>query len=47
VHHFLERGTFAAQRLGLFGVVPDVRVLELARDFFQTFDLQVEVKDTP
>jgi hypothetical protein len=33
--------------LGPFRIVPDIGVLEFAGDFFQTFDLEVEVKDTP
>jgi len=33
VHHFLELGAFAAELLGVFGVVPDIRAFQLARDF--------------
>ena len=47
VHHLLQRRALAAQGLRLFRLVPDIRVLKLARNFFQTFDLQIEVKDTP
>jgi hypothetical protein len=47
VHHLLERGALAAQGLRALGVVPDVGAFQLPVYFFQTFDLVVEVKDTP
>jgi len=37
----------AMQRLRARGIVPDVRVFQLAVDFFQTLDFGVVVKDTP
>jgi len=43
----VQQGTFPAQGLGILGVVPDIRVFEFAGYFFQTFFLDVVVKDTP
>jgi hypothetical protein len=43
----LQRGAFAAEALGLLGLVPDRRAFQFAADFFQTFDLLVVVKGTP
>jgi hypothetical protein len=43
----VEHGALAAQRLSALGIVPDIRVFEFAGNFFEPFDLQVEVKDTP
>jgi hypothetical protein len=43
----LQAGTLAAQGLGVFGVVPDIRVLQLPVYFFQALALGVVVKDTP
>jgi hypothetical protein len=40
-------GAFAPERLGPLRVVPDVGAFQLAGYFFETFDLEVEVKDTP
>jgi hypothetical protein len=42
-----QAGTFAAQGLGVLGVVPDIRAFQLAVYFFQTLALGVVVKDTP
>ncbi len=42
-----QHGAFAAQVLCVFGVVPDVRVFELAVYFDQTIMLVIVVKDTP
>ena len=47
VDDLLQRGAFAAQGLGAFGVVPDIGAFELPVYFFETFDLAVVVKDTP
>jgi hypothetical protein len=47
VHHLLERRALAAEGLRAFGVVPDVGAFQLPVYFFKTFDLVVEVKDTP
>jgi hypothetical protein len=48
---FLELGgklrAFAAERLRLVGVLPDGRVFELASYFFETFLLDVVLKETP
>jgi hypothetical protein len=38
---------FAAQLLGLVGLVPDAGVFELAADFFQPLLLAVVLKETP
>ena len=43
----LQLGTLAAEVLRVFGIVPDVRVLQLPGYFFQAFFLDVVVKDTP
>jgi len=43
----LETRAFLAELLRALRVVPDVRVLELARDFFEALRLRIEVKDTP
>ena len=43
----LERSTFLAQQLGLLRVLPDLRVLELAAYFLETFLLAVVFKETP
>jgi hypothetical protein len=43
----LQAGTLATQGLGVFGVVPDVRVLEFPVYFFQALALGIVVKDTP
>ena len=45
--HLVQRGTLAAQGLGAFGIVPDVGAFQLPVYFLETFDLEVEVKDTP
>jgi hypothetical protein len=42
-----QAGTFAAQGLGILGVVPDIRVFELPVYFFQALALGFVVKDTP
>jgi hypothetical protein len=38
---------FASQFLGLFRVIPDIGVFQLADDFGQAFILGIIVKDTP
>jgi hypothetical protein len=43
----IEPGPFASQVLGLFRVVPDVGVFELAAYFFEAVTLCSIVKDTP
>jgi len=45
--HFLQRGALAIQGLGTLRVIPDIRLLKLATDFFETLLLTREVKDTP
>jgi hypothetical protein len=47
VDDVFELAAFLAQRLGLFGVVPDLGVLEFAEDLGQSFLFGFEVKDTP
>jgi hypothetical protein len=47
LHHLFQPGPLAAQFLGTFGIIPDVRVFQLATDFDQAFPLGIEVKDTP
>ena len=47
VDGLVEQGTFPAQRLCAFGIVPDVWAFEFAIDLFQPFDLGVVVKETP
>jgi hypothetical protein len=42
----VERLLFLAERLGALGIVPDLRVLELAADLGQPRRLDIEVKDT-
>jgi hypothetical protein len=42
-----EIRAFFAKVLCTLRVVPDARVFQLARDFLETFRLDVEVKDTP
>jgi hypothetical protein len=43
----VERRALAAQRLGTFRVVPDVRVFQFALYFLQALALGIVVKDTP
>jgi len=43
----LQAGAFATQGLGVLGIVPDIRALELAVYFFQALALGIVVKDTP
>jgi hypothetical protein len=43
----LEPRAFAPELLRTRRVVPDVRVLELARYFLEAFALRIEVKGTP
>ena len=45
-HHF-QLGTFLTKRLRSFGIVPDIRLLQLSVDFDQSLALGFEVKDTP
>jgi hypothetical protein len=47
VDHFLERRALATQGLRALRIVPDVGAFQLPVYFFETFDLVVEVKDTP
>jgi hypothetical protein len=42
----VELGALLAERLRLLGLLPDLRVFELARDLYQTLVLAVVVKDT-
>ena len=44
--HAVERLLLLAQRLCPLGVVPDVRILELARHLLASRGLHIEVKDT-
>jgi hypothetical protein len=43
----VQAGAFAAQILSALRIVPDVRVFQLASDFFEALGLRIEVKDTP
>ena len=43
----LEPRAILAELLCSFRVVPDVRVFQLAIDFYQLFRLGIKVKDTP
>jgi len=45
--NLLKGGALAAQGLGALRVVPDVRVFQLAGDFFEPVALYSVVKDTP
>ena len=45
-YDLLERRPLLAQRLGAFGFVPDVRLLEFALNFGQALCLACVVKDT-
>jgi hypothetical protein len=47
VDDLVQRGALAAERLRPLRIVPDIGAFQFAGDFFQTFDLEVEVKDTP
>src|SRR5690606_24697034 len=47
VDGLVEQGALAPQRLRALGVVPDVRVLELALYFLEALALRVVVKETP
>jgi hypothetical protein len=42
-----ELGAFAAELLGLVGLLPDRRVFEFAADFLQPLFLQIVFKETP
>jgi hypothetical protein len=42
----VELGALLAERLRLLGLLPDLRILELARDLYQPLVLAVVVKDT-
>jgi hypothetical protein len=46
-NHFFKLRPLLPQRLRAIGLVPDVRLFELALDFGQAFRLAVVVKDTP
>jgi len=41
-----ELGALAPQALRALGIAPDVRILELAVDLFETLALRLEVKGT-
>jgi hypothetical protein len=43
----VELGAFLAQLLGALGLIPEPRILELARDFLEPLALGIVVKDTP
>jgi hypothetical protein len=47
VDDLVQRGTLAAERLRPLRIVPDIGAFQFAGDFFQTFDLGIEAKDTP
>jgi hypothetical protein len=47
VYDGLQPGTLFAEALGLFRVVPDVGILELALHLLETLTLHIQVKDTP
>jgi hypothetical protein len=47
VDGLVEQRAFASQRLGAFGIVPDIGAFQFPIDFFQAFDLGVVVKETP
>ena len=43
----VEELLFLAHFLSMFGIVPEIRVLNLAVDFFETARFAIDVKDTP
>jgi hypothetical protein len=43
----VEHRAFATKLLGALGVVPDVRILQLAAYFLEPLTFAVVVKDTP
>jgi hypothetical protein len=43
----LQAGAFPAQRLGFFGIVPDIWVFQFPAYLFETVALVSIVKDTP
>jgi hypothetical protein len=47
IDDFFQLSTLLAQRLGAFGIVPDIGLFQLALDLGQTFAFVFEVKDTP
>jgi hypothetical protein len=47
LNNFFERGALTTKRLGLFGIVPDFGVFELAPDLGQAFGFALIVKGTP
>jgi len=47
VDNFFQASPFASQFLGVFGIVPDIRIFEFAGNFIQAFALGIKVKDTP
>jgi len=47
VHDAFEFSTFLAERLGAFGIVPDIRFREFVLYFDQAFRLALVFKDTP
>jgi hypothetical protein len=47
LNNLRQRGALTAQALGVFGLVPDARIFELAVYFDQTIMFVIVVKDTP
>ncbi|GAB2503247.1 hypothetical protein GCM10027266_22430 [Arenimonas alkanexedens] len=47
VDDLFQRSALATQGLRALGIVPDVGAFQLPVYFLETFDLEVEVKDTP
>jgi len=47
VDDLVELSAFLAELLRALGLIPDVRIFQLAADFLQAFALGVVVKDTP
>jgi hypothetical protein len=47
VHDALQFRPFLAQRLGAFGIVPDIGLGEFVLDLDQALGLVLVVKDTP
>jgi len=46
LHHVFQAFLFAAQVLGVLGVVPDVGVFEFGVDYMQALRFVIVVKDT-
>jgi hypothetical protein len=47
MYDLFKTRTFTAKFLGALGIVPDLRLLQLANDFRQALVFAIEVKDTP